>query len=40
MYAAVPALLLNLLVSAGLTLLLRALKAEQGSDATAAEDYA
>jgi len=40
MYAAVPALLLNLLVSAGLTLVLRAVKAEQGSDATGVEDYA
>jgi SSS family solute:Na+ symporter len=39
MYAAVPALLLNLLVSAGLTLVLRAVKAEQGSDATGVEDY-
>jgi SSS family solute:Na+ symporter len=40
MYAAVPALLLNLAVSAGLTLVLRAVKAEHGSDATVVEDYA
>jgi SSS family solute:Na+ symporter len=39
-YAAVPALLLNLAVSAGLTLVLRAAKAERGSDATVAGDYA
>jgi solute:Na+ symporter, SSS family len=40
MYAAVPALLLNLLISTSLTLLLRALKVAEGSDATAIEDYA
>ena len=40
MYAAVPALLVNLLISSSLTLLLRALKAEEGSDSTVAEDYA
>jgi SSS family solute:Na+ symporter len=38
MYAAVPALLLNLAVSAALTLALRGLGA--GSDATVAEDFA
>jgi SSS family solute:Na+ symporter len=40
MYAAVPALLLNLALSAGLTLVLRAVKVGQGSDATVVEDYA
>jgi len=40
MYAAVPALLLNLTISAALTLILRAAKTNQGSDATIAEDYA
>jgi len=40
MYAAVPALLLNLTISALLTLALRAFKAPQGSDSTTAEDYA
>jgi SSS family solute:Na+ symporter len=39
MYAAVPALLLNLLVSVLLTLLLQALKVNAGTDATVAEDY-
>jgi SSS family solute:Na+ symporter len=40
MYAAVPALLLNLLVSVLLTLLLKPLRSAQGSDATLAADYA
>jgi SSS family solute:Na+ symporter len=40
MYAAVPALLLNLAVSAVLTLLLRAMKADSRGDSTLAEDYA
>jgi SSS family solute:Na+ symporter len=40
MYAAVPALLLNLTVSALGTLLLRALHAHPGTDATVAEDFA
>ena len=40
MYAAVPALLLNLTISALVTLALRAFKAPQGSDSTTAEDYA
>jgi len=40
MYAAVPALLLNLAVSTLFTLILRAAKTNQGSDATIAEDYA
>jgi len=40
MYAAVPALLLNLTVSTTLTLILRAAKTNQGTDATIAEDYA
>ncbi|WP_182275951.1 sodium:solute symporter [Granulicella sp. 5B5] len=40
MYAAVPALLLNLAVSGALTLALRAAKAGEGSDATVVEDYA
>ncbi|MBB5065569.1 monocarboxylate uptake permease MctP [Granulicella mallensis] len=40
MYAAVPALLLNLLISTSLTLLLRSLKVGEGSDATVSEDYA
>ncbi|HEY5330231.1 MAG TPA: sodium:solute symporter [Acidobacteriaceae bacterium] len=40
MYAAVPALLLNLAVSAGLTLILRATNTGEGTDLTQAEDYA
>jgi SSS family solute:Na+ symporter len=40
MYAAVPALLLNLAVSAVLTLVLQALKADSRGDSTLAEDYA
>jgi SSS family solute:Na+ symporter len=40
MYAAIPALLLNLAVSAALTFVFRAAKMETGSDATAAGDYA
>jgi SSS family solute:Na+ symporter len=40
MYAAMPALLANLLVSILLTLLLRAAKIGEGTDATLAEDYA
>ena len=40
MYAAVPALLLNLAVSALGTMLLRALHADPGTDATIAEDFA
>jgi SSS family solute:Na+ symporter len=40
MYAAVPALLLNLVVSAGLTLILRAADVDEGSDLTQVEDYA
>jgi SSS family solute:Na+ symporter len=40
MYAAVPALLLNLAVSAGLTLVLRATHTNPGTDLTQAEDYA
>jgi hypothetical protein len=40
MYAAVPALLLNLTVSVGLTLVLRGMKVGQGEDATLMEDYA
>ena len=40
MYAAVPALLLNLTTSALVTLALRAFKAPQGSDSTTTEDYA
>ena len=40
MYAAVPALLLNLAVSVLITLILRALKQHNSSDATIAEDYA
>jgi SSS family solute:Na+ symporter len=40
MYAAVPALLLNLLVSAGLTLAIRALGKDSRVDATLAGDYA
>jgi SSS family solute:Na+ symporter len=40
MYAAVPALVLNLAVSAAITLLLRAVKTHQGYDLTVAEDYA
>jgi len=40
MYAAVPALLLNLTISALVTLALRAFKAPQGSDSTTTEDYA
>jgi SSS family solute:Na+ symporter len=39
MYAAVPALLLNLAVSASLTLLFRALKVSQGTDSTDASAY-
>ena len=39
MYAAVPALLLNLAVSAALTVLLRAAKVGEGADATAADAY-
>ena len=40
MYAAIPALLLNLLISATLTALLRALGQDNLRDATFAEDYA
>jgi len=40
MYAAVPALLLNLAVSAGLTLILRAANTGEGTGLTQAEDYA
>ena len=40
MYAAVPALVLNLLVSVVLTLPLRSVRSAQGSDATVAADYA
>jgi len=40
MYAAVPALLLNLAISTVLTLILRPIKATHGTDATIAEDYA
>ena len=40
MYAAVPALLLNLIVSTVLTLILRAIKQHSTTDATIAEDYA
>ncbi len=40
MYAAIPALLLNLAVSAGLTLILRATNTGAGTDLTHAEDYA
>ena len=40
MYAAVPALILNLIVSAALTVLLRALKAGEGVDVTDATAYA
>ncbi len=39
MYAAVPALLLNLAVSAGLTILLRVAKMDNGTDVTAADAY-
>jgi SSS family solute:Na+ symporter len=39
MYAAVPALLLNLAVSAGLTVLLRMAKVAGGTDVTAADAY-
>ena len=39
MYAAVPALLLNLAVSTGLTLLFRALNVKPGSDSTDASAY-
>ncbi len=39
MYAAVPALLLNLTVSAVLTLLFRAIKLDNGSDVTDASAY-
>jgi solute:Na+ symporter, SSS family len=40
MYAAVPALLLNLTVSAVLTLIMRAIDAGESADLTQAEDYA
>ena len=40
MYAAVPAVVLNLAVTALLTLLLKACKVSPGMDATVAEDYA
>jgi SSS family solute:Na+ symporter len=40
MYAAVPALLLNLAVSAVLTLLFRAMKVNPGTDSTDPSDYA
>jgi SSS family solute:Na+ symporter len=40
MYAAIPALLLNLVVSVLLTLLLKPMRSAQGSDATLAADYA
>ena len=40
MYAAVPALILNLAVSAVLTLILRATNTGAGTDLTHAEDYA
>jgi solute:Na+ symporter, SSS family len=40
MYAAVPALLLNLAVSAVLTLIMRAIDAGESADLTQAEDYA
>ena len=40
MFAAIPALLLNLAVSAGLTLVSRAMKQDAGGDVTVAEDYA
>jgi SSS family solute:Na+ symporter len=39
MYAAVPALLLNLLIAVALTPVFRAMKLGLGSDATCAEDY-
>jgi SSS family solute:Na+ symporter len=39
-YAAVPALLLNLMVSAGLTLVMRAMDTGKGTDFTQAKDYA
>jgi SSS family solute:Na+ symporter len=39
MYAAVPALLLNLAVSVALTLVLRAVKVGAGIDTTAADAY-
>jgi SSS family solute:Na+ symporter len=39
MYAAVPALILNLAVSAGLTLVMRALRPHESTDLTHAEDY-
>jgi SSS family solute:Na+ symporter len=38
-YAAVPALAVNLIVSSGATLLMDALKHERGADATEAEHY-
>jgi SSS family solute:Na+ symporter len=40
MYAAIPALLLNLALSVLLTLLLKPVQSAQGSDATLAGDYA
>jgi hypothetical protein len=40
MYAAVPALLLNLAVSAVLTLIMRGIDAGESADLTQAEDYA
>ena len=39
MYAAVPALMLNLAVSVALTLVLRAAKADNGTDVTDAAAY-
>ena len=39
MYAAVPALVLNLLVSAALTVVLRAIKVDGGSDVTDVASY-
>ena len=39
MYAAVPALLLNLAVSVALTVVLRAMKVGEGTDVTEAEVY-
>jgi SSS family solute:Na+ symporter len=40
MYAAVPALVLNLAVSTVVTLVLRAFNLDRGTDSTLAEDYA
>jgi SSS family solute:Na+ symporter len=40
MYAAIPALLLNIVITVSLTSLLRAAKANPGTDATLADDYA